>query len=113
DFMSAEKIRLFVVVITITILSSGAFAQQAKNDRPGSTNSVDASKQNSADTPKPAGSDSPEFTERERMLLDRIEKLERRLAEIESRNSRSDTSSSSTREATSWVLARPAGASGD
>src|SRR5262249_32613622 len=38
---------------------------------------------------------SPELTERERMLLDRIEKLERRLAEIESRESRAATTTGS------------------
>ena len=63
-------------IITIAFLSSAALAQQAGEIRP-KTASVTVASNPVAST---------ESSDRERVLLDRIERLERRLAELEQRS---------------------------
>jgi Putative beta-barrel porin-2, OmpL-like. bbp2 len=73
--------RIIAAIISVTFLSAGALAQQASEIRPKPANATVVS---SASLPAAAGASS-ESTEHERLLLDRIEKLERRLAELEYR----------------------------
>src|SRR6185295_7229833 len=81
--MKATRINRTVAgIISATFLSAGALAQQATEIRPKPPNAAVVS---SAAIPPAGASASAESTERERMLIDRIEKLERRLAELESR----------------------------
>ncbi len=72
---------IIAAIISVTLFSAGALAQQAGEMRAKPTNAAGVS---SATVPSAAGASS-ESTERERVLVDRIEKLERRLAELESR----------------------------
>jgi len=72
---------IIAAIISITFLSAGTRAQQSSEIRPKPAHATVVS---SASVP-PAASASSESAERERVLVDRIEKLERRLAELESR----------------------------
>ncbi|HET9529834.1 MAG TPA: porin [Blastocatellia bacterium] len=68
-------------ILTLTLFSTATLAQQSSEIKPKQASATAA-----PGTPAPTTSITPsEMTERERLLLDRIEKLERRLAEIESR----------------------------
>jgi hypothetical protein len=68
-------------ILTLTLFSTATLAQQASEVKPKQASATVA-----PGTSAPAPTTTPsEMTERERLLLDRIEKLERRLAEIESR----------------------------
>lgn len=77
-----KGIRSILVVIGAMFLSVSALAQEARENRltPASVTAVAYS------AAPPETDASSELTERERMLVDRIEKLERRLAELESRS---------------------------
>jgi hypothetical protein len=81
----SHKIPALVILILCAV---NIQAQQAS-----ATGPVEASAPIASNAPAPAGSSS-ESTERERMLLDRIEKLERRLAELESRSANESEASS-------------------
>lgn len=74
--------RTIAAIITVTFLSAGTLAQQANEILPKPASATVVS---NVGVP-PAASASSESTERERMLVDRIEKLERRLAELESQS---------------------------
>ena len=69
-------------VIIVTFLSAGTRAQHSSEIRPKPAQATVVSSVNVT----PAAGASSESTERERLLVDRIEKLERRLAELESRS---------------------------
>lgn len=73
--------RTIAALVSVTFLSAGALAQQASTTLPRPADATVVS--NTAVSP--AAEAPSESTERERMLVDRIEKLERRLAELESR----------------------------
>jgi hypothetical protein len=80
--MKATRTKFIIAaVISVTFLSAGALAQQSSEIRPKSASTAVVSNV----VAPPAASASSESTERERVLIDRIEKLERRLAELESR----------------------------
>jgi hypothetical protein len=68
------------VIVSVTILSALAWAQQ-----PGEIKTRVTGATAVPGAPIPATAVSSEVSERERMMVDRIEKLERRLAELESR----------------------------
>jgi hypothetical protein len=74
--------RTMAALISVTLLSGVALARQANEVAPKPATASVVSNAAVASTAS-ASSDS---TERERMLVDRIEKLERRLAELESRS---------------------------
>ena len=82
-------------IIGFTLLSADALAQQASEIRPKPANAAVVSNT----TVPPAVSAPVESAERERLLLDRIEKLERRLAELEARsaNKTAETKANETR----------------
>jgi Putative beta-barrel porin-2, OmpL-like. bbp2 len=81
--MKATRIkRTIAAIISATFLSATTLAQQASEIRPKSANATVVS----SAAVQPAAGASSESTERERMLVDRIEKLERRVAELESRS---------------------------
>src|SRR6266498_504355 len=81
--VNATRTRLTVAaIISVMFLSIAALAQQTSEIRP---TPVKATVVSNAAAPRAAGAPS-ESTERERILVDRIEKLERRLAELESRS---------------------------
>lgn len=81
--MKATRTKLIIAaIISVTFHSAGTLAQQANEIRSKPANAAVVS---SAAVP-PAASASSEPAERERMLVERIEKLERRLAELESRS---------------------------
>ena len=67
-------------IITVTLLSAGTRAQQSSEIRPKSASPAMVSNV----VALPAASAASESAERERLLVDRIEKLERRLTELES-----------------------------
>src|SRR5262249_47148768 len=93
-------------LITVIFLTVEGLAQQTSNVA-STSGAATAPLSKAAVTP---ATGSPELTERERMLLDRIEKLERRLAEIESRESRAATT---TGEAIASTTARTGESSKD
>jgi Putative beta-barrel porin-2, OmpL-like. bbp2 len=72
---------IIAAIISITFLSTGTLAQQPSEIRPKSASTAVVSNV----VAPPAASASSESIERERLLIDRIERLERRLAELESR----------------------------
>lgn len=67
-------------IISVLSLSSGIFAQHSSEIRPTAANTAVPTSTVQPPMAAPGG-----LTERERILVDRIEKLERRLAELESR----------------------------
>ena len=69
-------------IISVLIVSGGVLAQQVSEIPPKSAEARTAP----GGAAQPAADASSELTERERMLVDRIEKLERRLAALESRS---------------------------
>ena len=82
--MKATRTKNSITAIISTLfLSVGALAQQTSEIRP---TPVNAAVVTSPSQPPTAAGVPSGLTERERMLVDRIEKLERRLAELESRS---------------------------
>jgi hypothetical protein len=73
--------RILAAIIGITLLRAGALARQTSEIRPRPAGTGVMT--NVAASPVPGA--SSESTDRERVLVERIEKLERRLAELESR----------------------------
>ena len=83
---------LIAAIMGAAFLSTSAMAQQSSETR---SKPVVTTVVTKADV-RPAAGESYESTERERMLLDRIEKLERRLAEIEARSANKTTETNTT-----------------
>jgi hypothetical protein len=95
--------RTIAAIISVTFFSAGALARQASEILPKPVNATVVS---NAAVPLAAGASS-ESTERERLLLDRVEKLERRLAELESRSESKNLRRSLQPASTSALLAQP------
>jgi hypothetical protein len=81
--MKATSTSRIAAIISIMFLSTAALAQQSSGIRPKPANATVVS---DAVLAPAAACAASELTERERMLIDRIEKLERRLVELESRS---------------------------
>ncbi|HEY6334176.1 MAG TPA: hypothetical protein VI756_32980, partial [Blastocatellia bacterium] len=82
--MRIKKTACYFALFLPVLLATTAVAGQTGNSKSEQGDTPGASAP--APTPSPApGGASPELTEREKLLLDRIEKLERRLSELESR----------------------------
>jgi hypothetical protein len=75
---------IIAAIMSVAFLSVGAMAQQAGDIRPKPVTATVVS--NATATVPPPTASASESSERERLLLDRIEKLERRLAELEVRS---------------------------
>src|SRR5215467_3531478 len=79
---------LLVVALSVSVVPVRVFGDDDSKD--GSSPRLTSAK---PDAPQPG------LTERERMLLDRVEQLEKRVAELESKNQPAPTSTSATAEA--------------
>ena len=104
--MRASKIKqtlvLLLLVTALSTVSSPAFA-----DDKDSANAQPSAPVTKSDAPKKTDTAAPGLTERERMLLDRVEQLEKRVEELEAKGN-----SSAAPTAASEPVATPPGAAG-